>query len=144
MRRALVASQLAELATITTELAKRRGVSAEELARDLSARWVVERGILAGAGVVLDVADHLLSAHFGVYVETYEESLRELGRRSIVSPALDARLHGLGQVRNVLAHEYVKVDLTLLVQHLERALEVFPAFASEVAAWLNEVTDSEG
>lgn len=133
----LVRSRLEEIARVVAELGKYRGTGAEALGRDTSLRWIVERGILAGAGLVFDVADHVLAASFSEFPDSYEASLVALRDRAVISAPLYERMRGLGHIRNVLAHDYVKVDLQLLARHLEEALSLLPDFCAELDAWLS-------
>jgi uncharacterized protein YutE (UPF0331/DUF86 family) len=133
----LARARLAEIASVVAELTKYRGTDATALRRDLSLRWTVERGILAGAGLVFDVADHVLAAAFAEYPDSYEASLLALHDRGVLSAELYSAMHGLGHVRNLLAHDYVKIDLDLLARHLDEALVFLPSFCGEVAAWLD-------
>lgn len=133
----LVRARIEEIARVVAELGKYRGTDAEALGRDMSLRWIVERGLLAAAGLVFDVADHVLAADFSEFPDSYGASLVALRDRQVISAALFERMSGLGHVRNVLAHDYVKVDLELLARHLEEALSLFPDFAAEIDAWLS-------
>jgi uncharacterized protein YutE (UPF0331/DUF86 family) len=132
----LVRARLEEITRVVAELAKYRGTGADALRCDLSLRWIIERGIMAGAGLVFDVADHLLAAVFSEYPDSYEASLVALRDHGVISSELYAAIRGLGHVRNLLAHDYVEVDVDLLARHLDEALGFFPAFCRELAAWL--------
>lgn len=143
LKREVVERRLEELDVILEELAKHRGVDPEAYARDLGLQWKVERGLLAAAGVVFDVADHILAGHFGEQAETYEESLSLLRDRDVLSPSLYDRTKGLGGFRNVLVHRYLDIDPNEVLSHLDRAFDVLPAFAREVMDWLDEVPDEE-
>jgi uncharacterized protein YutE (UPF0331/DUF86 family) len=135
IRKALIEDRLKQLDTILQELLRYHSVSEEELLASLSLRWTVERGLLAAASQVFDVAEHILSG-LGAYPETYEDSLRLLKEKKVVSAALYRRLKGLGGFRNVLVHEYVKIDLDEVHRNLRQAFKVFPAFSAEVQDWL--------
>ncbi|MBI4332924.1 MAG: hypothetical protein HY673_16780 [Chloroflexi bacterium] len=66
IKKEIVLEKLKELDTIVQELALCRDRAAEEIASSLSLRWMVERGLIATAGLILDVAEHILSGRFGV------------------------------------------------------------------------------
>lgn len=48
----------------------------------------LERGLIAAASIVFDVADQVLAGHFGTYVDTYEESLQVLCEEAVISEGL--------------------------------------------------------
>jgi len=96
--------------------------------------------MIALANLVFDAADHILSGYFGVYSETYEDTLQQLREKGVVSQNLYESIKGLGGFRNILVHDYLKVDVTELHRNLLKAFEVFPAFSSEIQQWLTKIT----
>jgi uncharacterized protein YutE (UPF0331/DUF86 family) len=100
LRRHNVERALKELDAVLQELAKYRDVTLESFTGNLSTRWAVERGLIAGASLVFDVTDHILGSHFGVYADTYEDSLAELHKRGVITDELFAQVKGLGGFRN--------------------------------------------
>lgn len=142
MRRDLILQSLAELERVAQELEKYRSVSADALARDLSLRWTVERGLLAGLGIVFRVAEHILAAHFHRAPDTYEGLLTDLRDCGVLPEELYARLRGSGGFRNVLVHEYVTVDLKEIENSLHGAPFTFRAFGEAVSGWLARLADA--
>lgn len=61
VRRESIEVRLKELDEIIQELSKHKDLSLEALKRDLSQRWIIEGGLIAGASIVFDVSDHILS-----------------------------------------------------------------------------------
>ena len=137
LRREAIEQRLKELDEILQELAKYREADQETLRRNLSQRWIVERGLIAAASIILDVADHILAGHFGAYMETYEESLQGLRDRAVISAELYDQIKGLGGFRNILVHRYLGIDPGEVFDNFQKGLIVFPAFAGEILAWLD-------
>lgn len=136
IRRDLIQHSLDDLERVAQELDRYRHVTADALARDLSLRWTVERGLLAGLSLVFQVAEHILAAHFRRFPDTYEGLLAELRDCGVLPEPLYARLRGSGGFRNVLVHEYIKVDLKEVQAALVGAPSAFRAFGQAVSAWL--------
>ncbi len=134
---------LNELERIAQELTRYQQVTAAELAGNLSLRWTVERGLLAGLTVVFQVADHILARAFGRRVETYEGLLAELHELGVLSAALYRELRGSGGFRNVRVHEYVAIDLNEVVQALHRAPATFRTFIREIRHWMHHTKGKE-
>jgi uncharacterized protein YutE (UPF0331/DUF86 family) len=99
--------------------------------------WAVERGLQLGAGIVLDVGNHVLSAHFGVSAEDHEDVIAQLERCGVISRALRERLKGLGGFRNILVHDYLRLDPDRVAAHLARAPRDFSDFAGAIRHWLD-------
>jgi uncharacterized protein YutE (UPF0331/DUF86 family) len=139
LKREIILERLKELDTDLQELSRYRSKSPEELGASLSVRWTVERGLIAAANLIFDVADHILGGHFSVYPTTYEESLECLHTRGVIPGALYQKLKGLGGFRNILVHDYLRIDLGEVQRILIKAFEVFPAFSREILQWLKSI-----
>jgi len=121
---------------VMEELTKYKNKRLEDLTKSLSMRWTIERGFIAAATLIFDIADHILSAKFGIYPETYADSLKLLKDKGVISPDLYQKIKGLGGFRNILVHEYLKVDVDELYENFQRCFKVFPQFSKEVQEWL--------
>lgn len=135
----VVLEQLRELDTVLTELSRYQNMSEAEFRVSLSLRWTIERGLIAAANLIFDVADHILGGHFGVYPDTYEDSLRLLKEKEVISDKLYWQLKGLGGFRNILVHEYLKVDVAELYKNFTKSFQIFPAYSQEIQQWLKNL-----
>lgn len=138
LRREPIEERLKELDEILGELGKYRHTARERFRTDLSHRWIIERGLIAAASTVFDIADHILAGHFGLYAETYEESLELLRERAVISEELYRQVRGLGGFRNILVHRYLAIDPQEVMENFDKGLEVFPAFAREILIWMDQ------
>jgi len=99
-------------------------------------RWALERGLQLGAEIVLDIGNHILSAHFGVSAENHEDVITQLHVQGVIDEPLRNRLRGLGGFRNVLVHDYVRLDPSRVESFASRAPTDFAAFAQSVRKWM--------
>ncbi|GAB4419643.1 MAG: DUF86 domain-containing protein [Anaerolineae bacterium] len=136
-----IKQRLKELDEILQELSKYRQVSRAEVDSSLSQRWIIERGLIAAASVIFDIADHILAGHFGYYAETYESSLAGLRDKRVISDNLYSQMKGLGGFRNILIHRYLGIDPAEVFENFQKSLEIFPEFAQEILAWLDTLTE---
>jgi len=143
-RRAIIEARLKELDTVVAQLNRYRDLKPDIMKQDLEKRWVIERGLEAGAQLILDIADHLLSSHFGYYSETYEYTLKGLLEKNVISEELYHQIKGLGSLRNILIHQYVQVDLDIVFNSFCKSLKVFPRFANEIIRWMEESEQRTG
>lgn len=143
LRREWLLQVLHELGKIASELQKYTRITPEQLQAELSLRWTVERGLLAGLTVLFNIADHLLSTVFQEHPETYEALLDALHARGVISSPLRARLLGAGGFRNVLVHEYMVIDFGEVARMAGEAPEIFRSFAEELRQWLQTYTGGE-
>ena len=138
IKRNTLLERLKALDVVVAELRQHQATTLADLRADLSKRWILERGLIAAATLILDIAEHILSGHFGVYANTYEESLAELRQQQVISEPLYEAIKGLGGFRNVLVHLYQEIDPQQVLDSYHKALTVFPQFAAEILAWIEQ------
>jgi len=141
LKQEIIIARLKELDEILNELNKYRNVAWEIFHTDLSKRWIVERGLIAAASVIFDIADHILAGHFGHYAETYEQSLEALHEKDVLSKKIYGQIKGLGGFRNILIHRYLAIDPREVFENFKKGLDVFPRCAQEILSWLDKLGD---
>ncbi len=99
-------------------------------------QWALERGLQLGAEIVLDIGNHILSAHFGISAETHEDVISQLHRQGVIDGETRDSLRGLGGFRNVLVHDYVRLDRARVESFAARAPADFARFAQAVRDWM--------
>lgn len=135
-----IQARLLRLEEVISELEHLRDSEEKET---LSYRWAIERGLHLGAEILLDIGNHVLSAGFGVSPEGYDDIIHQLGRRQLLSTELRQRLGGLGGFRNILVHDYMRLDPERVMTILADAPEAYSAFASTIRRWLAESQETE-
>ena len=130
-----IVERLEELDIVLRELNRYPDITPESLDANISQRWIIERGLIAAASLILDIADHILVGHFGFYANSYEESLQGLRDKGVISPELFGQIKGLSGFRNVLVHMYQEIDPALVADSLRKGLTAFPEFAQEILRW---------
>jgi uncharacterized protein YutE (UPF0331/DUF86 family) len=137
LRPEAVRQRLLRLEEVVSRLEELGRVEPAALRDSFRDTWAVERGLQLAAEIVFDIGNHILSAHFGVSAQDYEDILVNLQAHGVIEPALGDRLKGLGGFRNLLVHGYVRLDPARVAEHLRAAPERFAGFASAVRKWLD-------
>jgi len=136
LRAEAVRERLLKLEEIVSRLKK---LHPDSGAADFLHEWAAERGLQLGAETILDIGNHILSAHFGVSAGDYEEVIPQLASHGVIGVALRNRLKGLGGFRNVLVHDYLRIDPARVAKFLARAPKDFSDFARAVRKWLDRL-----
>jgi uncharacterized protein YutE (UPF0331/DUF86 family) len=120
LRPEAIRERLLRLEEVISRLEELRRLDARALREAFREAWAVERGLQLGAEIVLDVGNHIrsahflsahfLSAHFGVSAQDYEDIITQLGVHNVIGASLREELKGLGGFRNILVHGYLRVD----------------------------------
>ena len=139
LKRTSIIERLKRFDETLTELRGYQEITLEEYQRTMSLQWIIEYGIMRCATIIFDVADHILSGHFGAYSGSYEDSLVEIHHRGVISDALYQNLKGLGGFRNILVHQYMRIEPGETLDNYHKTLTVFPQFAQEIQEWLSSL-----
>ncbi len=97
--------------------------------------WALERGLQLAAQALFDIGNHVLAGAFSARPSDYAEIPAELARRGVIGENLEARLRGLAGFRNLLVHEYAKVDPGRVRTLLGSRLDDFNDFADAIETW---------
>ena len=101
--------------------------------------WAAERGLQLGAEIIFDIGNHILSAHFGVAPKDYEDIIAQLAVHGVISELRRNQLKGLGGFRNILVHDYLRIDPDRVADYLSKAPVEFSEFAHEIRDWLSRL-----
>ena len=107
-----------------------------DLRTDKIGMWAVERGLQLGAEIVMDIGNHILSAHYGISPADHKDVVRQLARQKVLGQGVATRLEGLAGFRNILVHDYIRLDPEKVIAAFEWAPRDFSEFASEIRTWL--------
>jgi len=138
LKRDSIIERLKELDTVLQELNQYTSLTEEDIRADMSQRWIIERGLIAAASLILDVADHILVGQYGIHTTTYEESLLRLQDKKVISEPLYQNLRELGGFRNILVHLYQEIDPRQVWESYQKGMNTFLQFAQEILSWLEK------
>jgi uncharacterized protein YutE (UPF0331/DUF86 family) len=139
-----VRERLKKLEEVIAHLRELGSPEGLDLAGDYRDAWVAERGLQLAAEIAFDVGNHILSAHFGTSSTDYEDIIKQLADRGVLSRDLSDRFKGLGGFRNVLVHGYLRIDSRRVAEALARAPEDFSHFSEQIGRWLATATPDVG
>lgn len=114
---------------------RQRVTGSAHLERDMSLHNDVLFSLIAVCQLVIDIAGELASRR-GERFEDYTAAVRSLGHDERFAPELVSKLERLPGFRNVVIHEYVAVDLALVVDALNdlEPLQRFLQIVREIEA----------
>lgn len=113
-----------------------KGFSWDQYQSDIKTQWIVERGFILIAEMIFDIGAHILSGIYREYCDEYEEIMRGLAGQRIISQGLADKLEGFGGFRNVLIHEYIKLDAKKVYEAVTMKLDILERFKKEIAEWM--------
>jgi uncharacterized protein YutE (UPF0331/DUF86 family) len=127
------------LRTITDDLEVLRSASTDGPERRLDPLWLrgVKYTFVTCIEACIDIAQHVCAAEGWGPPGDNGDAVALLGRHGVIDVALAGRVQRAVGFRNVLVHEYVRVDDAVVLQRLDDPGDL-ERFARQVAAWLSQ------
>lgn len=136
LRTDAVKARLQRLEEVVTELRELAKLDRGALRGSLRSMWAVERGLQLGIEILLDIGNHILSAQYGATSDRYQDIVEQLAGQGILDQGLHRRLRGIAGFRNILVHDYLRLDPDKVEEALATAPRDFDDFALAIRGWL--------
>jgi uncharacterized protein YutE (UPF0331/DUF86 family)/predicted nucleotidyltransferase len=112
--------------------AVRDELDADRLAADKLLQAAVERWLQVALDVCIDLAYHIIADRGWAPPDSARGAFEQLAASGLISPELATRLGRAAGMRNILVHDYVRVDREILIRGIDAALTDLPAFGAIV------------
>lgn len=134
----LVQERLRLISSFLEDLDLVGDVDEARLQSDRIVRHAVERILTQLVDLAVSVNGHISAAVSGNAPGTYRESYHAAAKAGAITPQLAAELAPSAGLRNILTHEYVAVDLSILAGAVPMARRLYKEYVRQVAAFLRE------
>ena len=124
------------LKNVLDGLKSKQSCTEQEYLTNDDLQMIVERKLEIAIQLCLDLGSHIISERNLPYPETFKDVFRLLGAEKILSLDLAEKLEMMASFRNVLVHEYVRVDARKVYQVLQKDLKDIEDFLNEIVNWL--------
>ncbi len=136
--RDLIRRKLRDLERYVREVSEYRAIDSASYQRDWKTQRIVERTLQLAIEVCADVAAHVIADRRLRAPSTYAEAFEVLGEAALLEPDLRDVLVRMARFRNVLVHEYARIDPDLVLRVLSDNLGDFDRFCRAAERWLEE------
>jgi len=106
--------------------------------RDSLIQDITERNLEVAIQVILDIGNHIIAASGWQSPDRYADVLNILTEQGVLPEAFALKLQGMAQFRNILVHEYLRIDHRTVYDILQTKVDQFGQFARYVVNWLEE------
>ena len=132
----LILRKLAKLDEYLGQIREYSAVSLEEYEENWKVQRIIERTLQIMIETCLDVAGHIISDEGFRVPETYAEMFKILIENRILEKTQSDPLTKMAKFRNIVVHNYEKMDPSIVVGILRNNLEDFDMFKRSVIAYL--------
>jgi uncharacterized protein YutE (UPF0331/DUF86 family) len=130
--RDLILRKLSALETYLSQLAPYQDVKLAAYQSDWKTQRIVERTLHLAIEACMDVADHIVADRRLRVPETGAETFEVLGEAEILPIALAEALSRMVGFRNILVHDYARIDPAIVLRVLGTDVQDLERFRSAV------------
>lgn len=125
MKHEIIEQHLQNMDEALRNLSRYKEIPLADFEKDLSLVWIAEKGLEILIQNLLDVGAHILSSEIKNDWDDYGEIILKLGHHGVIPVEFAERIRGMAGLRNILIHEYIRVDKIhdLFASHLEDFVE---------------------
>lgn len=136
MDRDLLLRKLADLDQYVDQVSEFRTVTVAEYRRDWKTQRIVERTLQMAIEACLDVANHVVADRELRVASTYAEIFDVLGDAGLLEGSLRQAMIRVARFRNLLVHDYARIDPAIVVLILSEGLDDFRRFREAALGWI--------
>ena len=133
-----IETKLKQLREYVGELRKLKSLDLSEFNRDNVKRAAVERFFQMSIEVVIDISSMIISHEDLEKPDDYRKIILELGNSGILDEDFAGEFANIAGFRNVLVHQYAKVDTEIVHKKLRKNLKDFDKFGKQIATYLEQ------
>jgi len=130
--RTLILRKLSALEEYFKQLSEYRSISTDQYEKDWRSQRIIERTLQMMVETCIDIAGHIIAdMKFRVPI-SYADSFHVLAENGIVDDSLSESLEKMAKFRNVVVHDYDRVDKEIVIGILRKNLDDFTKFKDAI------------
>ena len=113
-------------------------INSENLKSDMIKYWGIERGIQICIECIIDIANVIISVSGKEKPDTYRDIMLMMSDLGVVSDKFSKRLANMAGFRNILVHDYTKIESEVILNILKTDINDFIKYTTEVTKWMKD------
>lgn len=131
-------SRLKKLEEYVKQLKIYKKSSLAEMRNDFTLQLAILHAFQLSIECVLDIGEFIISEYDFRKPEKANEIIIILGEQGILPKSFALNFSEAAKFRNLIVHEYIKIDMGEVYQHLQRDLKDFDFYAKCIAGFLKK------
>jgi len=134
--KAVVLRKLSELGTYYGQIKEFSDITIDNYKNDWKTQRIVERTLQIMIETCTDIASHIISDRGMRPPTTYADTFRVLLENDIINSEMFGKMEKMAKFRNVVVHQYEKVDAEIVIVILKRQLKDFDRFKDVILTYM--------
>jgi uncharacterized protein YutE (UPF0331/DUF86 family) len=127
----------------TTDLRQLQGIDFKTYVENKLVRRTVERTLHLAVEACLDISQHIVAQEGFRHPADNQDVFAVLAEEGIVSGELLPSLIAMAKFRNLIVHDYARIDNAIVFSILKRRLDDFDAYARTIVNYLKSIPQSQ-
>jgi len=132
----LILRKLGELDEYYRQIREYHKITVSQYSGDWKVQRIIERTMQMMIETCVDIAGHIISDQGYRIPKSYSDAFEVLHEEQILSDKLFAALEKMAKFRNVVVHQYDKVDAEIVVGILKKDLKDFRGYRDAIVNFL--------
>lgn len=128
----LIGRKLAEMETYLSQIKGFSKVSVAEYKKNWKTQRIVERTLQIMIELCIDIANHLVSDKGMRLPDSYADTFKVLMEEKIIGKDLFKIMEKMAKFRNIIVHQYEKIDPAIVVSILHKNLDDFERYKKAI------------
>lgn len=129
---ALILRKIASLDEYYVQISEYTGITIEKYRNDWKTQRIVERTLQMMIELCADIASHVISDKSLRIPETYSDTFKVLGENGILTTEQTDVMVKMSKFRNILVHQYERVDAEIVILVLRKHINDFKLFSNVI------------
>ena len=135
----LILRKLSALEEYLQQIAEYSSISTDQYAKDWKSQRIIERTLQMMVETCIDIAGHIIADMKYRVPISYADSFLVLAENDIVNESLSMSLEKMAKFRNIVVHDYERVDEEIVIGILRKNLDDFTKFKVAVVSFLKGI-----
>lgn len=132
----LILRKLADLDQYLSQVSEYKDIAAERYRQEWKTQRIVERTLQLAIEVCSDIGNHIIADRRLRVPATYAEVFGVLAEAGLLDPTERDAMVRMSGFRNLIVHEYARIDPAMVVRVLREHLGDFARFKTAVLRWI--------
>jgi uncharacterized protein YutE (UPF0331/DUF86 family) len=140
---ALIGRKMAQMETYLGQVKEFSNVSIGAYKKDWRTQRIVERTLQILIELCMDIANHIISDGKMRLLAGYADIFKVLMENRVIDKRLWSGMEKMAKFRNVVVHQYEKVDPAIVVSILHKNLSDFEKYQKAIAKFLGSTKEKD-
>ena len=136
----LILRKLSALEEYFNQIEEYKSITTDQYINDWKSQRIIERTLQMMVEICIDISGHIIADKKCRVPTSYADSFSVLADTGIVDKILSQSLEKMAKFRNVVIHDYDRVDENIVVGILRENLDDFSKFKDAIVSFIKQET----